>query len=324
MSLTPQLADPGARRPAAPTKPRRTAPRTMKKSRGDTVAPYAFIAPFFAIFAVFGLFPMLFTFYVALFQWNPIGDHTFIGFDNFTRLFADERFWNALRNTFSIWLISTVPQLMFALFLAHLLNEAKLRFKNLFRMSMLVPYITSVVATTLVFASLFGRDYGLINWVINLFGLPSIDFAANTLGSHIMVSTMVMWRWFGYNTLIYLASLQAIPRDVFEAAAIDGATGVQKFLHITIPSLRPVIIFTVIVSTIGGLQVFTEPLLLSSPGLTGGAGRQFQTLTLFLYEQGFGNFEFGYGSAIGVALFGLIVIFSLINFILSRRIKSAD
>lgn len=290
----------------------------------DAASPYLYIAPFFIIFAVFGLFPTLFTFYVALFDWNPIGGQTFIGFENFTKLYGDPRFWNALRNTFSIWILSTVPQLLFALFLAQLLNNARLKFANFFRMAMLVPYITSVVATTIVFASLFGRDYGLINFVLGWFGVENIDFEANTLGSHVLIATMVMWRWFGYNTLIYLAALQAIPRDIYEAAAIDGAGGFKQFFFVTIPSLRPVIIFTVIVSTIGGLQIFTEPLLLSAPGLTGGAGRQFQTLTLFLYEQGFGNFEFGYGSAIGVVLFLLIVAFSLINFFLSRRISSDD
>ncbi len=323
LTVPPKTAPP----PPPPGRARRSSSggRSIKSaSKTDSVAPYAYIAPFFVIFAVFGLFPTLFTFYVALFDWNPIGGQTFVGLDNFTTLFSDERFWNAVRNTFSIWILSTFPQLILALFLAQLLNNVRLRFANLFRMSMLVPYITSVVATTIVFASLFGRDYGLINGALQLVGIPAIDFEANTLASHILVSTMVLWRWFGYNTLIYLAALQAIPKDVYEAAAIDGAGGFKQFIFVTIPSLRPVIIFTVIVSTIGGLQVFTEPLLLSAPGLTGGSGRQFQTLTLFMYEQGFGNFQFGYGSAIGVTLFVLIVIFSVINYFLSRRISSDD
>ena len=196
--------------PAAPAARQRRR-RIRSASRIDAAAPYAYIAPFFALFAVFGLFPTVFTFYVALFDWNPIGGQTFIGLDNFVTLYGDERFWNAMRNTFSIWLLSTVPQLILALFLAQLLNNLRLKFANLFRMSMLVPYITSVVATTIVFASLFGRDYGLINGFLNLFGVESIDFSANTAASHIMVSTMVLWRWFGYNTLIYLAALQAIP-----------------------------------------------------------------------------------------------------------------
>ncbi|MGL5927802.1 MAG: carbohydrate ABC transporter permease [Dermatophilaceae bacterium] len=301
---------------------RRRARRVRPTSWADRVAPYAYLAPFFVVFAVFGLIPTLFTFYVALFEWNPIGERTFVGLDNFATLFGDERFWNALRNTVSIWALSTVPQLLLALALAQLLNNVRLRFSTFFRMSMLVPYITSVVATTVAFASIFSRDYGLVNAALDVVGLGPIDFRAETVPSHILVSTMVLWRWFGYNTLIYLAALQAIPREMHEAAEVDGAGAVKRFLYVTIPSLRPVIIFTVIVSTIGGLQIFTEPLLLSTPGLTGGDGRQFQTLTLFMYEQGFGSFKFGYGSAIGVVLFVLIVAFSIVNFLLSRRISS--
>jgi cellobiose transport system permease protein len=294
----------------------------LRQGLGERIAPYAYIAPFFLIFAVFGLVPLVFTFYVALFDWNPIGEHVFIGFDNFTRLFADARFWNAAWNTVSIWLLSTVPQLVVALLLAHLLNHARLRFAVFFRMSMLVPYITSVAATTIVFAQLFDRDYGLLNWFLGLFGVEHIDFMQSVWGSHVLIAVMVMWRWFGYTTLLYLASLQAIPRAIYEAASVDGAGTWKQFRHISIPSLRPVIVFTIVTSTIGGLQVFTEPLLLSrtSP-LTCGAVRQCQTLTLFLYEQGFGQFQFGYGAAIGVALFVLVVAAATLNYVLSTRIR---
>ncbi|QFU99962.1 Lactose transport system permease protein LacF [Luteimicrobium xylanilyticum] len=135
---------------------------------------------------------------------------------------------------------------------------------------------------------------------------------------------MVVWRWSGYTTLLYLAGLQAIPRELYEAASVDGAGGWRQFTSITIPSLRPVIIFTVITSTIGGLQIFTEPLLVNpTPPLTCGAARQCQTLTLYLYEQAFGDFKFGYGAAIGVALFAMVVLVAAINFALSTRLKGA-
>ncbi|MCE6998727.1 sugar ABC transporter permease [Saccharothrix sp. S26] len=290
---------------------------------GERLSAYAYIAPFFVLFAVFGLFPFAFTFYVALFDWNPIGDQVFIGVDNFTRMFADPRFWNAAGNTVSIWALSTVPQLLLALVLAHVLNHARLRAALFFRMSVLVPYITSVAATAVVFAQLFDRDYGLLNWLLGLVGVEPIDFVQSTWGSHVLIATMVTWRWFGYTTLLYLASLQAVPRSVFEAAAIDGAGPWQLFRHITVPALRPVIIFTVVTSTIGGLQIFTEPLLIATGApLTCGAVRQCQTLTLFLYEQGFGQFEFGYGSAIGVALFVMVVAIAAVNYLLSTRIKA--
>lgn len=290
---------------------------------GERLAPYAYIAPFFALFTAFGLIPFVFTFYVALFDWNPIGDREFIGADNFTRMFADPRFWNAAGNTVSIWALSTIPQLLLALALAQVLNNARLRCALFFRMSMLIPYVTSVAATAIVFAQLFDRDYGLLNWLLGLVGVEPVDFVQSTWGSHVLIATMVTWRWFGYTTLLYLASLQAVPRSVFEAAAIDGAGPWQRFRHITVPALRPVIIFTVVTSTIGGLQIFTEPLLIATGApLTCGAVRQCQTLTLFLYEQGFGQFEFGYGSAIGVALFVMVVAIALVNYLLSARIRT--
>jgi cellobiose transport system permease protein len=297
----------------------------IRNSLAERIAPYAYIAPFFIIFLIFGLFPLLFTFYVSLFEWNPIGEQTFIGFGNFERLFDDGRFWNALLNTFGIFLISTIPQLLLALFLAHLLNHARLRWANFFRMALLVPYITSVAATAIVFAQIFDKNFGFVNWVLGLVGLPSVNFLATNYGSWILISAMVMWRWFGYNTLLYLAGLQSLPREMFEAASVDGASSWQQFRHLTIPALRPVIVFTVIMSTIGGLQIFTEPLLVSpESGLTCGAGRQCQTLALFLYEQGFGQFQFGYGSAIGVVLFVIVVLVSLLNFYLSTRTRKAN
>ena len=302
----------------------RDQPTRVQSSLGERIAPYAYVAPFFIIFGIFGLFPLVFTFFVSLYDWNPIGAHTYVGLANFERLLHDSRFWNALGNTVGIFVISTVPQLLLALGLAQLLNHARLRWATFFRMSMLLPYITSVAATALVFGQIFDRNFGLINWVLSLVHVDPVNFLATRLGSWVEISAMVMWRWFGYNTLLYLAGLQAIPREIYEAASVDGASGWQKFTKLTIPSMRPVIIFTVVMSTIGGLQIFTEPLLVSpESGLTCGAGRQCQTLALFLYEQGFGQFDFGYGSAIGVALFVIVVVAALINFFLTTRTRGA-
>ncbi|WP_440101255.1 carbohydrate ABC transporter permease [Streptosporangium sp. H16] len=300
------------------------APPVEAARRGfaEIVAPYAYITPFFVLFAVFGLIPLLFTFYVALFDWNPIGEHVFVGLGNFDRLLGDVRFWNAARNTVSIWLLSTVPQLLVALLLAHLLNHARLRFAVFFRMTMLVPYITSVAATAIVFVQMFDRDYGLLNWLLSLVGVEHIDFTQSVAGSHVMIAVMVAWRWFGYTTLLYLASLQAVPRAIYEAAAVDGAGGVRQFLHISLPALRPVIVFTIVTSTIGGLQIFTEPLLVNrGASSTCGPIRQCQTLTLFLFEQGFTQFKFGYAASVGVALFVMVVVLAGLNYFLSTRIR---
>jgi len=309
--------------PAAEPTSRPARSRHIQQGVRERLAPYAYVAPFFLLFFVFGLFPLLFTFYIALFDWDPIGEHRYVGLQNFAQLIDDPRFWGAVRNTFSIWALSTVPQLLLALGLAHVLNHVRLRAATLFRMSVLVPYITSVAATTIVFAQIFDRDYGLLNWLRELLGLQHFDFTASVWGSHVMIAVMVAWRWTGYNTLLYLASLQAVPRELFEAAAADGANGWKQFRHITIPSLRPIIVFTVVTSTIGGLQIFTEPLLANPVGgLTCGAARQCQTLTLFLYEQGFGRFHFGYGAAVGVVLFVMVVIVATINYLLVTRIRS--
>lgn len=288
------------------------------------IAPYVYILPFFLVFAVFGLAPILYTAWVSLHKWDPLGTQEFIGLANYVRLYADPRFWNAVFNTFSIWFLSTVPQLILAMVLASVLNNALLRLKTQFRMSMLLPNITSVVAVGIIFSSLYGRDYGFINYLITVAGGEPVDWQAGQLQSHVAISSMVMWRWTGYNALIYLAAMQSIPRELYEVASIDGAGRFRKFLAVTLPQMRGVVIFTVVISTIGGMQIFAEPLIFGGQqgAITGGSVRQFQTLALFLYEQGFRNFSFGYAATIAWAMFVIILAFSVLNFLLARRIKS--
>jgi cellobiose transport system permease protein len=290
--------------------------------RADVKAsPYLYISPFFLLFAALGAFPLLFTAWVSLHDWSLLADdHPFIGLQNYRELLTDSFFWNALGNTASIWVLSTVPQLIFALVLAHILNN-RLRGQTLWRTGLLLPNITSVVAVTIIFGQLFGRDFGLINYVLGLFNLGQVDWQAGTATSHFAISVMVIWRWTGYNALIYLAAMQAVPDSLHEAAIIDGATSLQRLRRITIPSIRPTIIFTVIVSNIGGMQLFAEPLLFGGGGLTGGSDRQFQTLALYLFEVGFGRFDFGYASATAWLMFVVIVLAAAFNFLLIRRIR---
>jgi cellobiose transport system permease protein len=288
------------------------------------VAPYLYVAPFFVIFGVFGVYPLVFTGWVAMHRWSPLGgSEGFVGLQNFTDLIADDRFWNALVNTFSIWLLSTVPQLLFALVLATVLND-RLRAKGLFRMAVLIPNITSVAAVSIVFGSLFGRDYGLFNLILEGLGFDRVDWVSSRLGSHFAIASMITWRWTGYNALIYLAAMQTIPKDLLEAASIDGASKFRRFVSVTVPQLRPTIIFTVIVSTIGGMQIFTEPLLFAPQGFAGGSDRQFQTLPLLMYEQALDKQKFGYGSAVAVLSFFVIVVLVIINGLIARRIRSDD
>jgi cellobiose transport system permease protein len=290
------------------------------------VSPYAYVAPFFLLFCAFGLFPLVYTAWVSLHEWSLLSEtQTFVGLDNYSALLSDGYFWNATFNTLSIGVLSTVPQLMLAIWLAHLLNR-RLRFQTLFRVALLLPNVTSVVAVVVIFSQLFGRDFGLINWVLSWFGAGRIDWAAGTATSHIALSVMIMWRWTGYNALIFLAAMQAVPRELYEAATIDGAGTFTQLRKITMPMIRPTIIFVVIVSTIGAMQIIAEPLLFgqSSGGgggiATGGPDRQFQTLALFVYEQGFANstFDFGYASAASWLMFLAVVIVALVNFLITR------
>jgi cellobiose transport system permease protein len=314
----------------APVLPRRPAakPRSswqMRLTRLDLrFSPYAYVSPFFLVFFVFGLFPVVYTAWVSLHSvaLQNVDEMTWVGLDNYADLIQSDRFWKAALNTLTIGLISTVPQLLMALGLAHLLDY-KLRGSTFFRISMLMPYATSVAAATIVFAMLFGRDFGLINWFLGLFGFANIDWESGRWTSQIAISTIVTWRWTGYNALIYLAAMQAIPRELYEAAAVDGANRWQQFRHVTIPGIKPTIVFTVIISTIGATQLFGEPLLFGGAGgYRGGADHQYQTLGLLLYEQGWFNFQLGRAAATAWTMFLIIMAAVAVNALLAARGRS--
>jgi cellobiose transport system permease protein len=268
---------------------------------------------------------MLYTFWVSLHRWELIGTRSFVGFDNYTKLFGDHYFWNAVGNTFGIFLLATIPQFMLALLLAATLSR-RIKMRTLFRLGVLVPNVTSVAAVALIFSLIFARDFGLANWVLGWFGVDPVDWTADRWSSWTAISVMVDWRWTGYNALIFLAAMQAIPRDLYEAAAIDGASGARQFFSITLPQLRPTIVFTSIIAIIGGVQLFTEPLLFNSGAgaIQGGSLRQFQTVTMYLVENAFNRFEFGYGAAIAWVVFLLILVVSLINVLIIRKLGGSE
>src|SRR5690606_8475056 len=321
---------------AAPGRPRKgPAPADKEQRRRDRLSrrwqrdrrwsPYAFVARFFLLFAACGLFPLIYTGWASLHQVELTAptDMNWVGLRNYTRIFDDDFFWNAARNTLTIGIISTVPQLMMAMGIAHILNY-KLRASTFYRVAMLAPYATSIAAA-LVFVLLFGRDYGMINWGLDLVGIDPVDWQGDKWPSQFAVSTIIIWRWTGYNALIYLAAMQAIPQDLYESAALDGANRWQQFLHVTLPSLRPTILFTVVVSTIGASQVFGEPLLFdANKGASGGAEHQFQTLGLYLYEQGWVNQHLGRASAIAWTMFAILIVVGIINYVISRRLRASS
>ena len=298
--------------------PRR--PRYRLSNLDTKVSPYLFVAPFFVLFAAVGLFPLLYTAYVSLFDWElGADDMTFVGAENYLTLMADSQFWNALFNTFSIFLLSSVPQVIVSVLLAALLS-ANLRAKTTWRMGVLLPYVASLVALTIIFGNLFGPQYGLVNDVLTTIGLPKIDWQASTFGSHVAIASMVNWRWTGYNALIVLAAMLAIPREVQEAAVVDGAGAIRRFFSITLPMLKPTLVFVVVTSTIGGLQIFTEPKLYEPAGGSGGGStHQYQTVVLYLYQSAFQQFTLGYASAIAWVLFLIVVLVAALNFFLTRR-----
>ncbi|MEU0957866.1 sugar ABC transporter permease [Micromonospora aurantiaca] len=312
--------------PGAPRAARHTRRRAASMTRLDLkYSPYLYVLPFFVIFAVFGVYPIAYTVWIALTDRSPLNSTiSFVGMDNFVELITeDPQFWNAVVNTFGMFLLSTVPQLLLALMLANALNR-KLRAQTFFRMAIAMPIITSTAVVALIFSMIYAKDFGLVNWLLDSVGLDPIDWRANRFASWFAISTMVDWRWVGYNALIYLAAMQSISKDTYEAAALDGASRRRQFWSITVPQLRPTIIFTLIISTIGGLQLFTEPLLFTSGsgGLSGGSEGQFQTITMYLLDVMNQRFRWGYAGAVALVLFVLIALMSAINYLLARRISS--
>jgi cellobiose transport system permease protein len=295
---------------------------SQKVSKWDVkLSPYLYISPFFLLFAVTGLFPLLYTAWVSLHEWNLIGGQgAFTGLENFQFVLAQPFFWNAVGNTFSIFLLSSVPQVVLAIAIAAVL-DANLRAKTFWRMGVLVPFVVAPVAVGLIFNNLFADQAGLVNELLMGVGLDPVRWHADSFASHFAIATMVNFRWTGYNALIFLAAMQAIPRDVYEAATIDGAGRLRQFLSVTVPMLRPTVIFVVITATIGGLQIFDEARVFDQAGL-GGADRQWQTLTMYIWELGWGQRNFGRASAVAWLLFLIIVVIALANFLITRRIAS--
>ena len=313
--------------PVIPTpearEPRRIGFR-QKAGRWDVkVAPYLYISPFFIAFAITGLFPLLYTGWVSLHEWSLIGGQgDNVGLGNFEFVLGQPVFWKALRNTISIFLLSSVPQVIAALIIASLL-DANIRAKTFWRMGVLLPYVVAPVAVALVFAKIFADESGMINTILMNVGMDPIGWHKESLPSHFAIATMVNFRWTGYNTLIFLAAMQAIPRDLYEAAVIDGASRVRQFFSVTVPMVRPTLIFVIITSTIGGLQIYDEPRMFDQMG-QGGNDRQWLTATLYLYELGWRNTNLGRAAAVAWLLFLVIIAFSIANYLLTRRIAGDD
>ena len=294
----------------APPRTTRTAKPGRRRSIWSYWRFYLALSPFYLIFLVFGLYPVASTILLAFQKWDGLGPRQMVGLQNFGFLLEDSTFWLSLWNTVVLFAMSTVPTLAIAMVLAVMLHSA-VRLKGVYRIAYFIPNITSLVAAAIFFAAVFSTNFGLINAGLRALGLPTEDWLGQPWGIKIAISTMIVWQWAGYNTIIYLAGLQAIPTEQYEAAKVDGAGPFRTFFSITLPQLRPVVLFTVIMSTIGGLQTFTEPQVMV--GNSGGTGQSGLTVVMYFYNQAFGANDYGYAAAIALSIFMLVLLFTAIN-----------
>jgi multiple sugar transport system permease protein len=292
-------------------------------------APYIFISPFFLLFAVFGLFPIVFSLYLSLQEWNPVqglGTMRYVGLENYVWLMDDPWFWRSITNTLWIAVASGVPQHVLAIPLAFALSRGIRRFRHPLTAAYFLPFITSAVAVSLVFLTIFGTQFGILNqaliylanapWSAWLFGGMADGLPVNWLGRapniKPAISILVVWQYFGFNVVLYAAGLATIPKDYYEAAEIDGADGRRSFFHITLPLLRPMIFFAVSLTIIGNLQLFDQPFILTDG--TGGSSQAGMTVVMYLYRTGFNWLEMGTAAAIAWLLVLLIGALTLIHF----------
>ncbi|GIP53553.1 carbohydrate ABC transporter permease [Paenibacillus vini] len=285
--------------------------KASKLNKQMLVAPYIYISPYFILFFVFSLYPILYSIYISLTDWNGSGEKLFIGFENYIQLFSDNDFWLSLWNSTLIFLMYVPIMLFVGLILASMLNSNWMVGKGFFRMALFVPNFVSVVAVSFVFILLLNTQDGLVNSVLRSIGLIDnpIPWLESPWWARFSVAMMVLYRWLGYNMLLLLTGLQNISKDLYEAAYVDGATKIKSFFFITIPLVKKMLLFCTVLSTIGTFSLFTEPFILTQ----GGPLNSTLTPVLMLYRESFQNFNFGYASSIAVCFFILMMVISLLQ-----------
>ena len=269
-------------------------------------SPYFFLMPFGLFFVIFWVYPIVYSFLLSFVNTRQRPWSIAPGF-NWGRLIQDSMFWEALGNTAIILLVQVPLMLALAVSLAIAFNSDLLRLKGFYRFAFFAPLVLGAVPYSAVFRLIFNAEFGIVNTLLAGVGLPTVNWLLEDTPALITIMIALTWRWTGYNAIILLSGLQSIPQNLYEAARIDGANGWQQFWGITLPLLRPVLLFCFVLSTIGTLQLFTEPWLITETG-PGGAT---ETLVTYLYKQGFRSFNFGYASAIAytIAIIAAILAF---------------
>ncbi|MCD5322248.1 MULTISPECIES: carbohydrate ABC transporter permease [Pontibacillus] len=277
---------------------------------------YYFIAPFFAIFLVFNIYPVLLTFYYTFTKYEGYGKPEFIGLENYTRILTDGYFLEAFINTWKIWGLNFALQLGIALFLAALFSDLRYRIKGIgfFRAVFYLPNLITISSVAILFNIMLDWQHGSINMFLMKIGLISdpINWLNEPATAQISVALILTWMWFGYTFIVLMAGVSGIPGELYEAALIDGANRWQTFVHITLPLLKPIMLYVMITSLIGGLQLFDLPMLITD-GLGAPEG-SLNTMVLYLYNQAFRYNNYGYAATIAYALFLITVLFSVVTF----------
>lgn len=284
----------------------------MKKQafwRNIKVVPYLYILPNMILFMVFMIIPVFMALYYSFMDWKGIGDPVFTGLENYQWLFTDDTFWKSLWNT-AYYTLATVPFIMvLALFLAMLLNMA-LPLKGVFRAAIYLPAVVSTVVVGMIFTWLFQDQVGLINYLLNLLGIESIQWANDPKFAMIMLVVATIWQRTGYNMVIYLAGLQGISQEYYEAAIVDGASNWQRFRYLTLPLLKTTHVFVMITCIIHSFRSFDLVYTMTK----GGPLNSTKTMVMYIYELAFTRSQFGRASAAGVALFTIMVVLTAVRF----------
>lgn len=285
----------------------------MRKFTARYGAGYLFIAPFFALFLVFQLFPIVWTFYISTQEWTGLGKPEPIGLRNYQMLLTDPQFWDAFSNTAIYWVCGLLFILPLAMAVSLLLNKRGLHGLRTFRTITFIPYVCATVAIGLIFNILFDTQQGLINEVLQWLGLQPVGWLTTITWSKVPVIVLNVWRQTPWFALILLGGLLNIPGDYYEAAEIDGANAWRTFWHVTLPGLRPVIVFCMIMITVESWNIFAEPYIMRGPATSN------TSLFQYMYESSFKLFKYGYGATIGVSLTVILAVVSLIQLAFLRR-----